>query len=249
MVNTFFIHTDVYTSAKSLDYFYLNKQTYDAVTIYRNIFNIKLLAAYYSKAIPKDPCEVYSWIRDIVKIYKKENCIFLFRENGELIKLPHGSKMIQQNYNQKIVEIKENKVILKCNKGIVSTINIDSFIGLNDHIVNFEYIYHPTILLWFNYLPALKHYINVHVTECKVRGYENHINIYSKEYSNEITPEYPPWTKDEDFITRHKSNLIRKMPGYYAKMFTDVKDDMQYLCPYTPEIVDENDGSININIK
>ena len=239
MVNTFFIHTDVYTSAKSLDYFYLNKQTYDAVTIYRNIFNIKLLAAYYSKAIPKDPCEVYAWIRDIVNIYKKENCIFLFRENGELIKLPLGSKLVQQNYNQKIVEINENKVILKSNSGFISIIDIDKFVGINDYIVGLKYIYHPAILLWFNYLPALKHYINVHVTECKVRGYENYINIYSKEYSNGIIPEYPPWTKDENFITRHKSNLIRKMPSYYTKMFTDIRNDMQYLWPYTPEIVHE----------
>ena len=248
MVNTFFVHENVYISAKCLDYLRLNKQTSEAITIYRNIFNLKLLGNYYKVGIPYNNYDLYTWIREVVALYKKENSLFLFKENGELIKHPKGTKIIQQSYNQKIMSINNGIIELIDNNGKIMKVPENLFAGLNDHLVKLGYIYHPVILMWFNYIPALKHYINVHVAECKSRGYKNRITICSKEYEEDkqrnitVTPVelYPAWTRDNDFLIRHRSNLIRKMPKYYTSIFPNVSDDMQYFWPFTPKVGTKN---------
>jgi len=240
MVNTFFVHENVYISAKCLDFQRLNKQTSECITIYRNIINLKVLATYYKIELPKDDYEVYDWLRMVVARYKKEEYNFIFRENGELVKINKKTKPTIQSYNQIIITENEIEVTLQDLKGKQITITKNLFVSLKDNYVKIGYIYHPALLLWFNYIPALKHYINVHVAECKARGADNSINIESDEYNKGIDPKYPPWTMDGDFLIRHRSNLIRKKPEYYSKIFPNVPDNLQYFWPYTVKVGSEN---------
>jgi hypothetical protein len=41
----------------------------------------------------------------------------------------------------------------------------------------------------------------------------------------------PPWIGDERLHDSHKSNLLRKMPEYYAPIFGEVGPDMPYFWP------------------
>jgi hypothetical protein len=246
MVNTFFVHENVYISAKCLDKVRLNKQTSECITIYRKIMSLKLLGAYYHTKFPTD-YELYDWVREVVAKYKIEGCIFVFRENGQLDRLPNGIKLIHQSYNQEIIYEDDMKVKLKDDKGKTVTINKSCFAGLNDIPVKLGYIYHPAVLLWFNYLSALKHYTMVHIEECKARGMQNSITL-GYEYFNKDAPicevsssvNYPPWTKDGDFLIRHRSNLIRKDKEYYAPIFPTVANDMQYFWPYANKVSSKN---------
>ena len=240
MVNTFFVDENVYISAKCLDFLRLNKQTSECLTIYRNIINLKILANYYKIELPKDDYEIYDWIRMIVAKYKKEEFNFLFKENGELIGIDKKAKVIVQSFNQIIIFDNEKEVILQDIKGKQITVNKNLFVSLKDKYIKLGYIYHPAILLWFNYIPALKHYINVHVAECKKRGAVNSINIESDEYNKGVDPEYPAWSKDPDFLIRHRSNLIKKDSVHYKKIWPSVNNDLKYFWPYALKVGSNN---------
>ena len=41
----------------------------------------------------------------------------------------------------------------------------------------------------------------------------------------------PPWIGDEAVHLSHRSNLIRKDPGYYGPLFPGVPDDLPYVWP------------------
>lgn len=41
----------------------------------------------------------------------------------------------------------------------------------------------------------------------------------------------PPWLGDETFHLAHKSNLIRKLPEYYGKLWPDVPANLPYVWP------------------
>lgn len=43
--------------------------------------------------------------------------------------------------------------------------------------------------------------------------------------------EYPPWRHDLDFYRSHRSNLIRKDPGFYGPLFPNTPRLMPYLWP------------------
>lgn len=41
----------------------------------------------------------------------------------------------------------------------------------------------------------------------------------------------PPWLGDQKFHDAHKSNLIRKDPEHYGKLWPDIPDDLEYVWP------------------
>jgi hypothetical protein len=43
--------------------------------------------------------------------------------------------------------------------------------------------------------------------------------------------ELPPWLGDPDVHRSHRSALLRKDPGHYRDLFTDVPDDLPYVWP------------------
>lgn len=230
MVNTFLVDSDFIKSAKVLDSKRLNKQTSEGLIIYRNIINLKLLSKYYNIPYPLDDYKVKEWIRLIVKKYKSENVIFLFR-NGELsqlIKVDKNTKLIRQSYNQQIINLDGDVVTLKDNKNKLVRVPKNNLVTLSDNLIKLGYMYHPAILMWFNYESALKYYISVHIEECKRRGMTNNITLDKLDQDYKV----PEWTKDQDFLNRHKSNLIRKDHKYYSNIFIGISNDLEYLWPF-----------------
>ena len=41
----------------------------------------------------------------------------------------------------------------------------------------------------------------------------------------------PPWLGDEAFHRSHRSNLLRKDPGWYRQWFPDDPEDLEYVWP------------------
>ncbi|WP_435153243.1 MSMEG_6728 family protein [Micromonospora aurantiaca (nom. illeg.)] len=43
--------------------------------------------------------------------------------------------------------------------------------------------------------------------------------------------ELPPWLGRDDLHRSHRSSLLRKDPAHYARLFTDVSPDLEYVWP------------------
>lgn len=234
MVNTFLVCTDFYISAKCIDNLRLNKQILEAMYIYRVIRNLKLLGTYYNMPPPLDNYMIYNWIREIIKKYKQENVQFLFKNSeGIPIIIKKDIKMVQQSYGQDVfIENGKYKLVDNQNpKKKPQFVDIDKLVFLNDALIKLGYVYHPVILMWFHYVPALILYIKIHVDEFISRGGNNRVNIT---LLSDII--YPPWCNDSNFLIRHRSNLIRKLNNWYKPMFPEIPDNLLYFWPYTPKV-------------
>jgi hypothetical protein len=73
---------------------------------------------------------------------------------------------------------------------------------------------HPCTVMWKNYLPALKMYLNYSIAEWMVRGFKNTI-----QWENYIESQVviPPFIGNEKFHSSHRANLLKKDPIYYSK--------------------------------
>jgi hypothetical protein len=71
---------------------------------------------------------------------------------------------------------------------------------------------HPIVKMWTPYVPALKQYTNIIITEWIGRGYNNNMEFYDI-----YNVEYPDWLGDERFHSSHRANLLRKDFGYYSQ--------------------------------
>lgn len=115
-------------------------------------------------------------------------------------------------------------------------------IGTNDIDIRFGYIYHPAVLMWLGYEEALKSYLNAHILVTTERGIQNKMVL--QEVSNPLIITRPPWTYDYDFITRHRSVLLKKelirneTPWYQLKseFTTTLTTTPLYYWPFTPKI-------------
>ncbi len=76
--------------------------------------------------------------------------------------------------------------------------------------------------MWRGYDDALKAYMNACIDEWVRRGFVN--NMEKMPHASD--PEMPPWLGDPDFHRSHQSNLVRKDPAYYRRIFPDVPDDL-----------------------
>jgi len=86
--------------------------------------------------------------------------------------------------------------------------------------------YHPAVLMWRGYVPALKIYFNIILREWISRGYESNMIPYNIE-----TAKTPPWISDERVHRSHRSRLIQKDPKYYGPLFPDTPNNLNYYWP------------------
>lgn len=76
------------------------------------------------------------------------------------------------------------------------------------------WINHPCTVMWRNYVPALKLYLNLSVVEWIRRGFINNIQMEMYD-DNELI--IPPFIGNENFHSSHRANLLRKDPDFYSK--------------------------------
>mgnify|MGYP001578664664 FL=1 len=71
---------------------------------------------------------------------------------------------------------------------------------------------HPIVKMWRPYVPALKLYTNIIITEWISRGYNNNMKFYDT-----TGVEYPDWLGNKEFHASHRANLIRKDFDWYSQ--------------------------------
>lgn len=91
---------------------------------------------------------------------------------------------------------------------------------------------HPAVKMWRGYEPALILYGLYMCLEWTDRGYRDTCFDKIAEYAEPLGfPPDPPWLGDPDFHRSHQSNLLRKNPAHYGRLFTDVPNDLPYIWP------------------
>lgn len=86
--------------------------------------------------------------------------------------------------------------------------------------------HHPAVKMWRGHEAALAQYMNICISEWRLRGYNNTMReIY-------LGPAYPPeWLYTTEICASHRSNLLRKDPIYYAKFGWKEPPDLPYVWP------------------
>jgi hypothetical protein len=102
------------------------------------------------------------------------------------------------------------------------------------HILNEKgnligFLNHPAVLMWEGHSISLMHYIGSMVYEWKRRGFENTIEIPEPFKNKEF--QRPIWSLSLDFQIAHRSNLIRKFPEHYCKVWPGLRYDIEYIWP------------------
>ena len=72
---------------------------------------------------------------------------------------------------------------------------------------------HPCTVMWKNYIPALKEYMNCAIDEWISRGFKN--TMENESISELIV--IPPFIGNELFHSSHRANLLKKEPEFYSK--------------------------------
>ncbi|MCW5252635.1 MSMEG_6728 family protein [Streptomyces sp. SHP 1-2] len=105
--------------------------------------------------------------------------------------------------------------------------------------------HHPAVRMWTGYEEALVRY---GLEVCRVWRERGHPDTCAASLlagfaaGRPDTPvrgqaelgeagELPPWLGDEGFHRSHRSALVRKDPGDYARLFPGVPDDLPYVWP------------------
>lgn len=94
---------------------------------------------------------------------------------------------------------------------------------------------HPSTKMWRGYTPALVYYGVTICSEWRQRGYQDTclgkmLDFYDIGLHS-FRLELPFWLGDPVFHLAHKSNLIRKLPEHYGKLWPDVPADLPYIWP------------------
>lgn len=94
---------------------------------------------------------------------------------------------------------------------------------------------HPAVKMWRGYEESLFQYMTAICNEWTKRGYKDTCLLKFTQVFVEIvecTPVKPSWLGREDFHRSHRSNLLRKNPGFYAEVFEQgLPDDLPYVWP------------------
>lgn len=90
---------------------------------------------------------------------------------------------------------------------------------------------HPAVLMWRGYTGYLRVYYNVCLREWSNRGYRN---IKLKPMLMTVAAA-PPWLGDPAFHASHRSNLLRKLPEWYAQFGWSEPPNLPYVWPITKE--------------
>ncbi len=102
---------------------------------------------------------------------------------------------------------------------------------------NYGWQHHPAVKMWLGYEVALCHYGRVICHEWLVnRGFNDSLYAYFIYRINELAkqdkdPSNPPWLGNEAFHLSHQSNLVRKNPEHYRKLFPDIPYNLPYVWP------------------
>lgn len=73
---------------------------------------------------------------------------------------------------------------------------------------------HPCTVMWKNYVPALKMYLNYSIDVWVSRGFNN---TMEKDYFDENDLVMPDFIGNERFHSSHRANLLKKEPDFYKK--------------------------------
>lgn len=73
---------------------------------------------------------------------------------------------------------------------------------------------HPCTIMWKNYLPALKLYMNYSIAEWISRGFKNTMQFECYIESQIVIP---PFIGNERFHSSHRANLLKKDSLFYSK--------------------------------
>jgi hypothetical protein len=94
---------------------------------------------------------------------------------------------------------------------------------------------HPAVKMWRGYESFL---VKVYLYHClrawESRGFNNtKCKEHFKQLISIVGDEIPnrPYWLDNDFVQAHRSNLVRKYPGYYRQFWPDVPNDLPYTWP------------------
>jgi len=71
---------------------------------------------------------------------------------------------------------------------------------------------HPCTIMWKEYVPALKMYLNCSIGEWIVRGFKNTMIMEDVDQDQVVLP---PWIGNEVFHSSHRANLLKKEPEFY----------------------------------
>ena len=100
---------------------------------------------------------------------------------------------------------------------------------------------HPAVKMWRGYEPALVEYQRAICDEWTRRGYRD--TCLEKSLALNVTGEFvlPPWLGNEQLHLSHRSNLLRKDPGFYGPKFErSLRNDVEYFWPTEEGYVREN---------
>ena len=95
------------------------------------------------------------------------------------------------------------------------------------------WVNHPCSVMWKPYVPALKHYTNIIITEWINRGYNNNMEFYE---TDKIV--MPHWLGDERVHSSHRANLLRKDSEWYGQYGWDEASRDVETAPYVWHDID-----------
>lgn len=91
---------------------------------------------------------------------------------------------------------------------------------------------HPAVRMWEGHPDQLALYAAEACMEWRRRGYRDTLLAWFVEMHNTLyTSDTPSWMGNSDFHLSHRSNLIRKLPDHYGKLWPDTPNDLPYIWP------------------
>jgi hypothetical protein len=94
-------------------------------------------------------------------------------------------------------------------------------------VPGYGWTHHPAVVMWRDFQNALIEYRNTFISEWVGRGYKNTMPLL--DIPGEVV--YPSWLGDEGFHASHRSNLLRKDPGFYSRFMWKEPMDLPYVWP------------------
>lgn len=100
-------------------------------------------------------------------------------------------------------------------------------------ITSTGWINHPAVKAWRGHELELLEYQRAFCNEWTSRGYKDTCLIKSEKLielcGQKLNSGKPEWTLDDKVHISHKSNLLRKDPEFYGKLWSNIPDDLPYV--------------------
>ena len=90
---------------------------------------------------------------------------------------------------------------------------------------------HPAVKMWRDHIGALGLYGIAICREWINRGYKDTMLPRFEPVCNEYTTDTPSWLDDNELMISHRSNLLRKDPGFYGQYWPELPHDIPYVWP------------------